>query len=58
VVTERIFRWPGIGGLAVDALLNRDAPVIFGTVLFTSAAVVASMLVLDLVYAALDPRLR
>jgi peptide/nickel transport system permease protein len=58
VVTERIFRWPGVGQLAVDALLNRDAPVIFGTVLFTSAAVVASTLALDLVYAALDPRLR
>jgi peptide/nickel transport system permease protein len=58
VVTERVFRWPGVGQLAVDALLNRDAPVVFGTVLFTSAAVVASTLLLDLVYAALDPRLR
>ena len=58
VVTERLFRWPGIGQMTVEALLNRDAPVIFGTVLFTSAAVVAAMLLLDVVYLVLDPRLR
>ncbi len=58
IVTEKVFRWPGVGQLAVEALLNRDAPVIFGTVLFTSAAVVTATLVLDLVYVVLDPRLR
>jgi len=30
VVTERIFRWPGVGQMAVEALLNRNAPVIHG----------------------------
>jgi peptide/nickel transport system permease protein len=58
VVTEKLFRWPGVGQLAVEALLNRDAPVIFGTVLFTSTAMVASTLALDLIYALLDPRMR
>ncbi len=58
VVTERLFRWPGVGQMAVEALLNRDAPVIFGTVLFTSAAVVAATVVLDLSVGLLDPRLR
>ena len=58
VVTEKLFRWPGVGQLAVDGLLNRDAPVIFGTVLFTAAAVVTATVVLDLVYVVLDPRLR
>jgi peptide/nickel transport system permease protein len=58
VVTEKLFRWPGVGQLAVEGLLNRDAPVIFGTVLFTAAAVVVATLVLDLVYVVLDPRLR
>lgn len=58
VVTERLFRWPGIGQMTVEALLNRDAPVIFGTVLFTSAAVVAATLLLDVAYVVLDPRLR
>ena len=58
VVTERLFRWPGVGQMAVEALLNRDAPVIFGTVLFTSTAVVAATLLVDLTVGVLDPRLR
>jgi peptide/nickel transport system permease protein len=57
VVTERLFLWPGLGQLSVDAVLNRDGPVIFGTVLFSSLVVVASTLVLDLAYVLLDPRL-
>jgi peptide/nickel transport system permease protein len=58
IVTEKLFRWPGVGQLAVEALLNRDGPVIFGTVLLASAAVLLSTLAADLVYVALDPRLR
>ncbi len=56
VVVERLFRWPGVGLMTVDALLNRDAPVVLGSVLFTSSAVVVATLVLDLAHAALDPR--
>jgi peptide/nickel transport system permease protein len=58
VVTETLFRWPGIGQMAVTALLNRDGPVIVGTVLFTSTVVVITTLALDLIYVALDPRIR
>jgi peptide/nickel transport system permease protein len=58
VVTETLFRWPGVGQMAVTALLNRDGPVIVGTVLFTSSAVVLSTLALDLLYLGLDPRIR
>jgi peptide/nickel transport system permease protein len=58
VVTERIFRWPGVGQLAVDAVLNRDGPVIFGTVLFSAAAVVVATFALDVIDVLLDPRLR
>jgi peptide/nickel transport system permease protein len=58
VVTERIFRWPGVGQMAVDALLHRDAPVVFGTVLFASSAVVAATLLVDVAAGILDPRLR
>jgi peptide/nickel transport system permease protein len=58
VVTERIFRWPGVGQLAVSALLDRDAPVVFGTVLFTSSAVVVATLLVDVAAGILDPRLR
>ncbi|MEJ7730201.1 MAG: ABC transporter permease [Polyangiaceae bacterium] len=58
IVTEKLFRWPGVGMLAVDALLNRDGPVILGTVLFASVTVVMATLLLDLVYVLLEPRLR
>ena len=58
IVTEKLFRWPGVGEMAVIALLNRDGPVISATVLFSSTAVVLSTLVLDLLHVALDPRLR
>jgi peptide/nickel transport system permease protein len=58
IVTETIFRWPGIGSLAVTAMLDRDGPVIMGCVLVTSVAVVVSTMAVDAVYTALDPRVR
>jgi peptide/nickel transport system permease protein len=58
VVTEKLFRWPGVGQLAVEALLERDGPVILGTVLLSSMAIVAATIALDVVHVALDPRLR
>lgn len=58
IVTEKLFRWPGVGQMAVEALQNRDGPLIVGTVLFAAVAIVLATLALDLVYVALDPRLR
>jgi len=58
IITESVFRWPGIGSLSVDAMLDRDGPLIMGCVVVTSAAVVLSNLAVDLAYALLDPRLR
>ena len=58
VVTETLFRWPGIGALSVTALLDRDGPVIMGTILVTSTAIVLSNLVVDLLYGVIDPRAR
>ena len=58
IVTEKLFRWPGMGAMAVDAMIHRDGPVIFGTVLFSAIAIVAASLLVDLVTVALDPRLR
>jgi peptide/nickel transport system permease protein len=58
IVTETLFRWPGIGALSVTALLDRDGPVVLGTVLLTSTAVVLANVAVDLCYAALDPRVR
>ena len=58
VVTETVFRWPGLGDLSVRAMLNRDGPVITACVVVTSVAVVTTNLLIDLVCARLDPRLR
>ncbi|HLW69923.1 MAG TPA: ABC transporter permease [Candidatus Binataceae bacterium] len=58
VLTETVFNWPGIGRLAFEAVLNLDIPLIMGTVLFGAILVVAANLVVDLLYAWLDPRIR
>jgi peptide/nickel transport system permease protein len=58
VVTEKLFRWPGIGSLTVDAVLAQDGPLIMGIVLVTSIAIVVANLIVDLLYALLDPRTR
>ena len=58
VVTEKLFRWPGLGALTVDAVVNRDAPVLFGTVLLSAAAIAVTSLLIDTVEVVLDPRLR
>jgi peptide/nickel transport system permease protein len=58
VVTEQVFRWPGLGQLSVTALLNRDGPIIIACVIVSAVAIVASNLLVDVVYARLDPRVR
>jgi ABC-type dipeptide/oligopeptide/nickel transport system permease component len=58
VVTETIFAWPGIGRLVVEAIFNRDFPVVQGVVLVVSLIFVAVNLLVDLSYAVLDPRIR
>ena len=58
VVTETIFSRPGIGRLAVDAILNRDFPLVQGTVMFAATTYVLVNLLVDVSYAALDPRIR
>lgn len=58
VVIETIFRWPGLGKLAMDAITNRDYPVIQGFVLFTSTIYVLVNLITDISYRWIDPRLR
>ena len=57
-ITESIFAWPGLGRLAVDAALQRDYPVIMGLTLVVSALVIAASLIVDLLYAVIDPRIR
>lgn len=58
VVIETVFTIPGLGRLTVDAILRRDFPVIQGVVLFFSASYVLVNLLVDLLYAAFDPRIR
>ena len=58
VITETIFAWPGLGRLTVQALLNRDFPVVMAAVSFTSIVFTLMNLVVDLLYGWLDPRVR
>lgn len=57
-VTETVFRWPGLGLLAVEGVLDRDGPVVMGTVLVGGVFVVVANLLADLSLRWLDPRLR
>ena len=58
VVTETIFSWPGVGRLAVGAITSSDFPMAQGTILVLAGGFIAVNLVVDLLYAALDPRVR
>jgi peptide/nickel transport system permease protein len=58
VVTETVFSWPGIGLLAIDALRARDFQVVQSVVLFFTAIFILANLVVDILYAYLDPRIR
>jgi ABC-type dipeptide/oligopeptide/nickel transport system permease component len=56
-VIETIFVWPGVGKLLVDAITARDYPMIEGFVLYAGAAFVVLNLLVDVLYAAIDPRI-
>ncbi|MDO1582609.1 ABC transporter permease [Rhizobium oryzicola] len=58
LVTEIIFAWPGIGRLAVEAIQNRDFPVVQAVVLFAAAVFVIVNFLVDLAYVWLNPRIR
>jgi peptide/nickel transport system permease protein len=58
VITETIFAVPGVGRLMVDSILSRDYPIVQAVVLFITAVVVVTNLLVDLTYGALDPRIR
>jgi ABC-type dipeptide/oligopeptide/nickel transport system permease component len=58
VVTETVFSWPGVGRLAVGAILSSDFPMAQGTILVLSLGFILINLAVDVLYAALDPRMR
>ena len=58
VVVESMFSWPGLGSLIVRAILQRDYPVVQGSVMFLALVFVLANLLVDLLYVVIDPRLR
>jgi peptide/nickel transport system permease protein len=58
VVVETVFAWPGVGRLAFDAVMLRDFPVLQAVVLFMATAFLVINLVVDIMYAYVDPRIR
>jgi peptide/nickel transport system permease protein len=58
VITEAVFAYPGIGRLAVEAVVNKDVPLIQAVVFTVAAALLLLNIAIDLAYATLDPRVR
>ncbi len=58
LVTETIFAWPGMGRLTWFSALQRDYPMIMGAVMFFSVLTILGFLISDILYAAIDPRIR
>ncbi|ATF16661.1 ABC transporter permease [Brevibacillus sp. HB1.2] len=57
VIVEQVFGWPGVGTLAIQAISSRDFPMIQGTTLFIGAVYVLVVILIDVLYAILDPRI-
>ena len=58
IISENLFSLPGLGSLAVGSVLESDLPLITGITLFTSTIIIVANLVVDLLYAVVDPRVR
>lgn len=57
IIVEAVFAWPGLGFLAYDSVLRRDYPVIMGLTMVTAVFVLIVNLIVDIVYAFIDPRI-
>ena len=58
IVTEQVFRWPGVGQLMMSSISARDYPVIMAINLLSAVTVLFSNLIVDVLYAYVDPRIR
>jgi peptide/nickel transport system permease protein len=58
IITESIFSLPGIGSLAVNSVVDADLPLIVGITLVTATFIIVANLIVDLLYAVIDPRVR
>lgn len=58
VIIETIFNWPGMGRLVVDGVFNRDYPLVMGSVVIAAVMFILGLLISDILYTLLDPRIR
>jgi peptide/nickel transport system permease protein len=58
VLTERVFSLNGLGKYAIDAITNNDLPKVMGAVLFSTTFIIIANLIVDLLYAVVDPKVR
>ena len=58
VIIEQVFQWPGMGKLIIDAVFQRDYPVVMGSVVIASLMFITGVLLSDIMYVILDPRIR
>lgn len=58
VLVETVFARPGLGGVALDAIINRDIPVVLGVIVLAAIVFAVINLIVDLAYGLIDPRLR
>jgi len=58
IITERIFNWPGIGTLTIDAIYSRDYPLVQGCILVIAVTYILVNTTTDFVYRLLDPRIK
>jgi peptide/nickel transport system permease protein len=58
IITERIYSLPGIGSLAVNSVIDADLPLTVGITLVTATFIIVANLIVDLLYAVIDPRVR
>jgi ABC-type dipeptide/oligopeptide/nickel transport system permease component len=58
VIVETIFNWPGLGRLVVDGVFNRDYPLVMGSVVIAAVMFILGLLISDILYTLLDPRIR
>ncbi|ARP85323.1 ABC transporter permease [Bordetella genomosp. 9] len=57
IVVEAVFSWPGIGGVLFDSVMSRNYPVVLGILVLSSAVVILANIIVDILYARLDPRI-
>lgn len=58
VLTETIFAWPGVGRLIIDSVNSRDVPMVVGCIILKSFSIGVIVLIVDLLYAVIDPRIK